>query len=143
MIIDQGQSVTETVLAVMPTTPDERLGAATSAMVRHLHAVIRETKPMQQEVECGLDFLVGLGRATPDRHDEVGPSTDVIGVSTPVAWIFADDDSCLDSDLVFGVTTALNGRSWPANDPGIAACRLEQDLILKAGHALLSKSPIA
>ncbi|GLS20727.1 hypothetical protein GCM10007874_37440 [Labrys miyagiensis] len=102
MTIDQGQSVTEAVLAVMPATPDERLSTATRAMVRHFHAAIRETKPTQRMVECGLEFLIGLGRAT-----------------------------------------ALNGRCRPVNDPGIAACRLEQDLIPKAGHALLPKPPMA
>lgn len=64
MNIDRGQSVAEAVLPVMAATPNERLGVATSAMVRHFHAVISETKPTQRMVECGLEFLIGLGRAT-------------------------------------------------------------------------------
>lgn len=107
MIIDRQEDVTEAVLRAIAGTPDARLRTIAGAMVRHLHAFLREVRPSQQEFETGLDFLVQLGQATNAKHNEVVLFADVIGASTLVTLL---NDGPVP-------TSALLGPFWRDNAP--------------------------
>ena len=107
MIIDRQEDVTEAVLRAMAGTPDARLRTIASAMVRHLHAFLREVRPSQQEFETGLDFLMQLGQATNAKHNEVVLFADVIGASTLVTLL---NDGPVP-------TSALLGPFWRDGSP--------------------------
>ena len=45
------------VLASVDGTPDARLRQVVTALVRHLHAFLREVRPTQEEWQRDIDFL--------------------------------------------------------------------------------------
>lgn len=83
-LVDDEQSVTRLVEAAMADTPDPRLRFVTGALVRHLHAFLREARLTDAEFEFALDFVARLGQATHATHNEVVLAADVLGLSTLV-----------------------------------------------------------
>ena len=69
------------VLASVDGTPDARLRQVVTALVRHLHAFLREVRPTQEEWQRGIDFLTAVGNITDDRRQEFILLSDVLGAS--------------------------------------------------------------
>jgi catechol 1,2-dioxygenase len=104
------QNITDKVLAVMATTPDPRLREITTALVTHLHALIREVKPTDAEFEAACHFLVSLGQATSEKKNEVILASDILGASTLI--------TLQNNTQKHGETdAALLGPFWRANAP--------------------------
>ncbi|WP_405720574.1 hydroxyquinol 1,2-dioxygenase [Streptomyces sp. NBC_01537] len=81
---DQARSealVTEKVLASFARTPDERLREVMDAVVRHLHALIREVRLTEAEWEAAVRFLTRAGHITTDTRQEFILLSDVLGAS--------------------------------------------------------------
>ena len=75
MILDNESQVTEAVLAALAGTPDPRLRAVLTSLIRHLHAFLREARPSEEEYYAGLRFIAELGQhtdATAQRDDHRG-----------------------------------------------------------------------
>ncbi|MGW3206027.1 dioxygenase family protein [Streptomyces sp. NPDC001135] len=70
-----------TVLASFEGTPDPRLKEVMQALVRHLHAFIREVRPTEDEWQRAIDFLTAVGHITTDRRQEFVLLSDVLGAS--------------------------------------------------------------
>ena len=87
MIIKNEAMLTDVVRADMAHTPDERLREVMDALVRHLHAFVREVRPTEEEWNKGLAFVTGLGQATNDRHNETILAADILGLSTLVGML--------------------------------------------------------
>lgn len=66
----------------MAHTPDPRLREVMGALVRHLHAFLREVKLAPEEFEAAVDFLVRLGQASGPEKNEVILASDLVGAST-------------------------------------------------------------
>lgn len=88
---EREQQLTETVVASFAGTPDARLREVMAAVVRHLHALIRETRLTQQEWERAIDFLTRTGHRTDDRRQEFILLSDVLGAS--MQTITVNDDA--------------------------------------------------
>ena len=73
------QSITDRVLELMAQTPDARLREISLALVKHLHAFVRQVEPMTDEFEKGCAFIVGLGQTTSAAKNEVILDTDILG----------------------------------------------------------------
>lgn len=84
-LITTPQSVLDATLAAMERTPDERLRTVMGALVRHLHAFVREVQLTEAEFEHALDFLVRIGQATGETRNEAVLAADILGLSTLVA----------------------------------------------------------
>ena len=84
-IVTTPDSVLPIVVEAMQRTPDPRLRELMTALVRHLHAFIRETRLTEAEFERALRFLVDIGQATCDTKNEVVLAADILGLSTVVA----------------------------------------------------------
>ncbi|WP_198380948.1 dioxygenase [Roseomonas sp. KE2513] len=113
MIINGEAMVTPAVLEAMAGTKDARLHEVTTALVRHLHAFIREVKPTEQEWEYGVEFLGRIGQANSAVHNEGVLFSDAVGVSTLV---------CLLNNGANGSTetaAALLGPFWRDNSPAV------------------------
>jgi len=82
--VNGADSVTAIVSKAMSRTPDPRLREVMDALVRHLHAFVRETKITEEEFEQAVDFLVRLGQASGPEKNEVILLSDLLGVSTLV-----------------------------------------------------------
>ncbi|HEY2131363.1 MAG TPA: dioxygenase [Acetobacteraceae bacterium] len=110
MIIQNEAMVTDTVRADMASTPDKRLREVMDALVRHLHAFVREVRPTEAEWEAGIAFVAGLGQATTDTHNETILASDVLGLSSLVGM--------LDNPTYGGETAAaLLGPFWRKDAP--------------------------
>ncbi|MCX4409940.1 hydroxyquinol 1,2-dioxygenase [Streptomyces sp. NBC_01764] len=71
----------QTVLASFKDTPDPRLKELMRALVRHLHAFIREVRLTEAEWQQAIDFLSAAGHITTDRRQEFVLLSDVLGAS--------------------------------------------------------------
>jgi catechol 1,2-dioxygenase len=106
-------NITDKVLAVMAATPDARLREVTTALVTHLHALIREVKPTDAEFEAACRFVVGLGQATSEKKNEAILASDILGASTLI--------TLQNNTQQHGETdAALLGPFWRANAPEFA-----------------------
>src|SRR2546422_1743138 len=70
MIIEKQEDVTRAVLEEMQRTPDARTREILSALVRHLHAFIREVKLTEREFQEAIGALNAIGQNTTPSHNE-------------------------------------------------------------------------
>jgi hydroxyquinol 1,2-dioxygenase len=77
-------TITNEVLRVISRTPDARVRQVSEALVRHLHAFVREIEPTQDEWEFGIDFLTRVGQTCSSVRQEFILLSDTLGVSTLV-----------------------------------------------------------
>ncbi|MFJ9381240.1 dioxygenase [Streptomyces sp. NPDC101455] len=77
-------TVTEAAVASFRDTPDPRLRACLSILVRHLHAAVREMEPTLDEWEAAVDFLTATGQKCDDTRQEFVLLSDVLGISSLV-----------------------------------------------------------
>lgn len=61
--------------------PDPRLREVMTALVRHVHAFVREVEPTQQEWMTAIDWLTRTGKLCTDKRQEFILFSDVLGVS--------------------------------------------------------------
>jgi hydroxyquinol 1,2-dioxygenase len=75
------QQLTDTVVASFADTPDERLKTLMQALVKHLHAFIREVRLTEAEWNQTIEFLTAAGHITDDKRQEFILLSDVLGAS--------------------------------------------------------------
>lgn len=75
------KTITEGVLACVRGAPDSRVRQVSEALVRHLHAFIREVEPTDAEWEWGIRFLTETGHVCTDTRQEFILLSDTLGVS--------------------------------------------------------------
>ena len=95
----------------MSRTPDARLREVMEALVRHLHAFLREVKLTPEEFEAAVEFLVRLGQASGPEKNEVILASDLVGASTLVMMLDAEASGGGATDA------ALLGPFFRANAP--------------------------
>jgi catechol 1,2-dioxygenase len=102
----------DAVLVSNETATNPRLKAVMEGAIRHLHAFALEMDLTPDELQVGLDFLVGIGQATgPAKHEGI-LLADILGVSTLVQ--LHDARHALEAG---GTEPALVGPFWRANQP--------------------------
>ena len=63
-------TITAAVLTSVRGAPDARVRRVSEALVRHLHAFIREVEPTQSEWEWGIRFLTETGHLCTETRQE-------------------------------------------------------------------------
>jgi catechol 1,2-dioxygenase len=63
---------------------DPRFDELISALIRHLHAFVRETRPTPEEWLAGLGFLVRTGQISSEYRNEFILLSDMLGLTTAV-----------------------------------------------------------
>jgi protocatechuate 3,4-dioxygenase beta subunit len=113
MIIENEAALTQAVCADMAATPNQRLRHIMDALVRHLHAFLREARLTEEEWELGIAFLTAMGQATNASHNETILAADVLGASSLVGMLnnpaFAGESE-----------SALLGPFWRKSSPELA-----------------------
>jgi catechol 1,2-dioxygenase len=71
----------EVVIARMAACPDPRLAQVMAALIRHLHAAIKEVEPSMAEWRAAIDFLTETGQMCSQWRQEFILLSDVLGVS--------------------------------------------------------------
>jgi hydroxyquinol 1,2-dioxygenase len=74
-------TITGAVLDQIRGASDPRIKQISEALVRHLHAFVREVRPTQKEWEQGIDFLTRTGQMCNDKRQEFILLSDTLGVS--------------------------------------------------------------
>jgi hydroxyquinol 1,2-dioxygenase len=69
------------VLARLAAAPSPRIREISAALVRHLHAFVREVRPTEAEWAAGIDFLTRTGQMCSDTRQEFILLSDALGVS--------------------------------------------------------------
>ena len=83
-------TATEAVVASFESTTDPRLREILEATTRHLHELVRELRPTQEELAAALGFLTDVGHACTETRQEFVLLSDVLGVSMLVETINGD-----------------------------------------------------
>lgn len=81
------ERLTEAVIARIANAPDPRVRETLQALVRHLHAFVREVRPSEGEWASAIDFLTRTGQMCDDRRQEFILLSDTLGVSMLVDQI--------------------------------------------------------
>ena len=84
MIIETQDDVTKAVLAEMHRTPNPRTKEILSALVRHLHAFVREIRMTEKEFQDAIAFINAIGQKTTPSHNEAMLVAGALGVSNLV-----------------------------------------------------------
>jgi catechol 1,2-dioxygenase len=87
MIIETQDDVTRAVLGEMHRTPDARTKEVLSALVKHLHAFVREVKLTEKEFQAAIGYINAIGRATTPSHNEAMLLAGALGVSNMVCLL--------------------------------------------------------
>jgi hydroxyquinol 1,2-dioxygenase len=74
-------TITDAVLERVAGAGNPRVLQVSEALVRHLHAFVREVRPTQKEWEWGIDFLTRTGQMSDDKRQEFILLSDTLGVS--------------------------------------------------------------
>ncbi|MDB5502752.1 MAG: dioxygenase [Tardiphaga sp.] len=77
-------TITDAVLERVAGASDARTRQVSEALVRHLHAFVREIQPTQAEWEYGIDFLTRTGHMCDENRQEFILLSDTLGVSMQV-----------------------------------------------------------
>ncbi|OBC00410.1 hydroxyquinol 1,2-dioxygenase [Mycobacterium sp. 852013-50091_SCH5140682] len=75
------QDLVDQVVASFAATPDPRLRELMGAVVRHLHAFLREVRLTEAEWTAAIEFLTAVGHITDDRRQEFILLSDTLGAS--------------------------------------------------------------
>jgi hydroxyquinol 1,2-dioxygenase len=74
-------TITQAVLERVAHAPDPRVRQISEALVRHLHAFVREVEPSIEEWEAGIGFLTRVGQLCDANRQEFILLSDTLGVS--------------------------------------------------------------
>src|SRR5438445_2672300 len=74
-------TITDAVLERVRQAPNPRIRQISEALVRHLHAFVREIEPTQAEWATAIDFLTRTGHTCDDKRQEFILLSDALGVS--------------------------------------------------------------
>jgi hydroxyquinol 1,2-dioxygenase len=99
---EREQRLTDEVVARFADTPDPRTRELLQALVRHLHALARETRLTEAEWRTAIDFLTRTGHITTERRQEFILLSDVLGLSMQTIAINAPRDPEATEPTVFG-----------------------------------------
>jgi catechol 1,2-dioxygenase len=97
------QALTDEVQRRIAATPDERLRTVMQALIRHLHAFVREVRLTDAEWAAGIGFLTETGQRSDEVRQEFVLLSDTLGVSTLVDLVnHGADDEQLTEPTILG-----------------------------------------
>jgi hydroxyquinol 1,2-dioxygenase len=96
------EELVELVTASFRNTPDPRLKLLMEALVRHLHAFLREVRLTEAEWQAAIAFLTETGHLTDDRRQEFILLSDVLGASMQTIAINNEAYASATEATVFG-----------------------------------------
>jgi catechol 1,2-dioxygenase len=92
MIIDGPDSVTKAVLAEIAHAPNPRFREVMTALVKHLHAFVREVKLSEEEFHQACAIINSIGQSSNSFHNEAVLMSGSLGVSTLVCLLNNGDE---------------------------------------------------
>jgi hydroxyquinol 1,2-dioxygenase len=111
MIIRSQEDVTPAVLGEIARAPDPRFREVMSALVRHLHAFVREVKLTEAEYQLAGKHIAALGQHTTESHNEAVLMGGALGLSTLTCLLNNGDKGATET------TANLLGPFWRMDSP--------------------------
>lgn len=118
-------TLTDEVIARFKNCDNPRTLQISEALVRHLHAFVREIEPTQEEWEAAIAFLTRTGHMCDDKRQEFILLSDALGVSMLVDAINHRAPEGITESTVFGpfyvegATLYENGNDITEGTPGM------------------------
>jgi len=118
------ESLTEAALARLANDTDARFRQIIGALIRHVHAFVREVELTEEEWFEGIKFLTATGQKCDERRQEFILLSDVLGVSMLVDAINhrrqtgATENTVLGPFFVHGAKEIANGDDMATGWPG-------------------------
>lgn len=94
--------LTDEVIAAFDSTPDPRLRAILSSLVRNVHDFVRDVEPSIAEWSAAIEFLTAVGQKCSDVRQEFVLLSDVLGVSMLIETINHSDAPGATDSTVLG-----------------------------------------
>jgi len=113
MVIRTQEDVTAAVLTAMEQTSDHRLREILTALVKHLHAFVREVRLTEPEFRDATAVLNEIGQLQTDSHNEFVLMSGSLGVSTLVCLLNNGDRGQTET------SQSLLGPFWRLNSPRV------------------------
>ena len=70
MIIERQEDVTPAVLKELERAPNARFKEIMRAFITHMHDFVRDSKLTEEEYRTALNYVVALGKASNEAHNE-------------------------------------------------------------------------
>ena len=96
------QALTDRVVASFDAAADPRLKELMQALVRHLHAFVREVRLTEAEWNTAVEFLTAVGHITDDKRQEFILLSDVLGASMQTITVSNPAQGAATEATVFG-----------------------------------------
>lgn len=106
-------SITQAVLDRVSQAKDARQRQISQALVRHLHAFVKEVEPTMPEWEAAIGFLTRTGQMCDDKRQEFILLSDTLGVSMLVDAINHRDAAGATDTTVLGPFYVQGPREFP------------------------------
>lgn len=113
MVIKTESDVTPAVLAAMGQTADPRVREILIALVKHLHAFVREVRLTEVEFREATAILNEIGQLQTDSHNEFVLMSGSLGVSSLVCLLNNGDKGQTET------SQSLLGPFWRLNSPRV------------------------
>lgn len=126
-------TLTEQVLAEYGKTADPRHRELLGALIRHLHAFVRETRLTEAEWFHAIDFLTRTGKTCDDTRQEFILLSDLLGVSTMVVLANADTPEGATESTVLG-PFYQHGAPEYANGESVVKLASDEPTLIVRGH---------
>jgi catechol 1,2-dioxygenase len=114
MILSNHEDVTTDALRVMQRTNDPRAREILTALVKHLHAFVREVRLTEAEFREAAAILNEMGKLTSDTHNEMILMAGSLGVSSLVCLLNNGNQGNTET------SQSLLGPFWRLNSPRVA-----------------------
>src|SRR5918999_6559669 len=111
MILETEQVFTKAVLSELQRAPNPRFREIMSAFVRHLHDFAREVKLTEEEYREAMNYIVKIGQASNESHNEAVLMSGSLGFSQLIVMLNhgASDQGDTDASLL--------GPFWRMHSP--------------------------
>jgi catechol 1,2-dioxygenase len=111
MIIEGPDQVTDAVLSEIARAPNPRFREVMTALVKHLHAFIREARLTEEEFHQACAIINSIGQSSNTFHNEAVLASGSLGVSTLVCLLNNGNHGATET------TANLLGPFWRLDSP--------------------------
>src|SRR5437763_5882705 len=110
MIIERQEDVTPAVLKELERAPNARFKEIMGPFIRHMHDFVRESKLTEEEFRTAMNYVVALGKASNESHNEAVLIAGSLGISSLVC-LLNNSDGQTETDA------SLLGPFWRMGSP--------------------------
>src|ERR1700750_281730 len=110
MIIERQEDVTPAVLQELERAPNARFKEIMRAFIIHMHDFVRDSKLTEEEFRTAMNYVVALGKASNESHNEAVLIAGSLGISSLVC-LLNNTDGHTETDA------SLLGPFWREQSP--------------------------